>query len=101
MPDFEAVDRLILSLGKIGNLKSDGRPILGLDSRDLVEICLEVCEDALVIPAHIWTPYFAALGLIGDQIGGVPHDFSDFRQGSQFSSRVGLHVVVYNPLDFR
>ena len=61
MPNFEAVERLILSLGKIGNLKSDGRPILGLDSRDLVEICLEVCEDALVFPAHIWTPYFAAL----------------------------------------
>jgi DNA helicase-2/ATP-dependent DNA helicase PcrA len=62
MPDFEAVDRLILSLGKIGNLKSDGRPILGLDSRDLVEICLEASEDALIVPAHIWTPHFAALG---------------------------------------
>ncbi len=62
MPDFEAVERLNTRLGKIGNLKSDGRPILGLDSRDLVEICLDACEDVLFIPAHIWTPHFAVLG---------------------------------------
>ena len=62
MPDFESVDRLNVRLGAIGNLKSDGRPILGLDSRDLVEICLEACEDVLFIPAHIWTPHFAVLG---------------------------------------
>jgi PHP family Zn ribbon phosphoesterase len=49
-------------LGAIGNLKADGRPILGLDSRDLLEICLEVNEDVLFIPAHIWTPHFAVLG---------------------------------------
>jgi DNA helicase II / ATP-dependent DNA helicase PcrA len=62
MPDFDAVDRLNARLDEIGNLKSDGRPILGLDSRDLVEICLEACEGVLFIPAHIWTPHFAALG---------------------------------------
>jgi len=62
MPDFEAVERLNARLGDIGNLKSDGRPILGLDSRDLVEICLEAAEDVLFIPAHIWTPHFAVLG---------------------------------------
>lgn len=62
MPDFEAVGRLNGRLGDIGNLKSDGRPILGLDSRDLVEICLEAAEDVLFIPAHIWTPHFAVLG---------------------------------------
>ena len=62
MPGFEAVGRLIEYLGEIGNLKSDNRPILGLDSRDMVEICLEASENALVIPAHIWTPHFAALG---------------------------------------
>ncbi len=62
MPGFEAVERLNTRLSEIGNLKSDGRPILGLDSRDLVEICLEACEDALFIPAHIWTPHFAVLG---------------------------------------
>ena len=62
MPGFEAVERLNARLGDIGNLKSDGRPILGLDSRDLVEICMEAAGDALFIPAHIWTPHFAVLG---------------------------------------
>ncbi len=62
MSSFEAVERLNARLGDIGNLKSDGRPILGLDSRDLVEICVEAAEDVLFIPAHIWTPHFAVLG---------------------------------------
>ena len=62
MPNFDAAARLNARLGAIGNLKSDGRPILGLDSRDLVEICLEACDDVLFIPAHIWTPHFAVLG---------------------------------------
>ena len=62
MPNFDAAARLNARLGAIGNLKSDGRPILGLDSRDLVEICLEACDEVLFIPAHIWTPHFAVLG---------------------------------------
>jgi hypothetical protein len=41
VPDFDAVDRLAASLGRIGNIASDGRPILGLDSRDLLEIALQ------------------------------------------------------------
>ena len=62
MPSLESVARLNRRLGAIGNLQSDGRPILGLDSRDLLEICLEADENVLFIPAHIWTPHFAALG---------------------------------------
>lgn len=62
LPSLGAVSRFNRRLGAIGNLKSDGRPILGLDSRDLLEICLEVCPDVLFVPAHIWTPHFAALG---------------------------------------
>lgn len=62
MPDFASVERLNRRLGEIGNLKSDGRPILGLDSRDLVEIALEACPETLFIPAHIWTPHFAMFG---------------------------------------
>src|SRR5882724_6796534 len=61
-PDFATVDRISARLGKIGNIKSDGRPILGLDSRDLLEITLEGGPDAYLVPAHIWTPWFAALG---------------------------------------
>ena len=62
LPGFDAVDDLDRRLSAIGNLGSDGRPILGLDSRDLLEICLEVDPRVLFIPAHIWTPHFAVLG---------------------------------------
>ena len=61
-PDFDSTDRVISSLSKIGNLKSDGRPILGLDSRHLLEIVLESGPGSYLVPAHIWTPWFAALG---------------------------------------
>jgi DNA helicase-2/ATP-dependent DNA helicase PcrA len=62
MPDFESVKELNDRLSRIGNLRSDGRPILGLDSRDLLEIVLETSERAFFIPAHIWTPWFSLFG---------------------------------------
>ncbi len=62
LPDFDATDRLAARLAAIGNIASDGRPILGLDSRDLLEITLAVHPDAYLVPAHVWTPWFAALG---------------------------------------
>jgi len=62
LPDFEAVAEFNGQLSKIGNLKSDGRPILGLDSEKLLEIALKVSDRALFIPAHIWTPWFAMFG---------------------------------------
>ncbi|MCD4805247.1 MAG: UvrD-helicase domain-containing protein [Desulfobacterales bacterium] len=62
MPDLDSVYNLNLKLDKIGNIKSDGRPILGLDARDLLEIVLETSESALFIPAHIWTPWFSLFG---------------------------------------
>ncbi|HLJ72802.1 MAG TPA: UvrD-helicase domain-containing protein [Roseiarcus sp.] len=61
-PDFDSADRLASSLARIGNIASDGRPILGLDSRDLLEIALQSGPDSYLVPAHIWTPWFAALG---------------------------------------
>ena len=61
-PTFEAADRITASLAKIGNVASDGRPILGLDSRDLLEITLEAGPGCYLVPAHIWTPWFAVLG---------------------------------------
>ncbi len=60
--DFDAADRLAASLGRIGNIASDGRPILGLDSRDLLEVALASGPHSFLVPAHIWTPWFAALG---------------------------------------
>ncbi|MCF8120090.1 MAG: UvrD-helicase domain-containing protein [Deltaproteobacteria bacterium] len=62
MPDMESVLRLNRRLDRIGNIASDGRPILGLDSKDLLEITLEASEDAFFIPAHIWTPWFSLFG---------------------------------------
>jgi uncharacterized protein (TIGR00375 family) len=62
MPDFESVKELNDRLSRIGNLKSDGRPILGLDSRDLLEIVLETSDRSFFIPAHIWTPWFSLFG---------------------------------------
>ena len=62
LPDFAAAERLASRLDAIGNIRSDGRPILGLDSRDLLEIALEADPRTIFIPAHIWTPWFSALG---------------------------------------
>ncbi len=62
MPDFESMDGFSARLEKIGNIKSDGRPILGLDCRDLLEIALETSSDTFLIPAHVWTPWFSLLG---------------------------------------
>jgi len=61
-PDFDTVERIQAELETIGNIRSDGRPILGMDSRDLLEIILELNPRDHLIPAHIWTPWFALLG---------------------------------------
>ena len=62
LPSLEAADAMAQSLEKIGNIHSDGRPILGLDSHDLLEMMLDVCPEGILIPAHIWTPHFSVLG---------------------------------------
>ena len=62
LPSLEAAEKLSRRLELVGNLHSDGRPILGLSSHDLLEITLEVCPQAMCIPAHIWTPHFSLLG---------------------------------------
>ncbi|MFW8600562.1 endonuclease Q family protein [Desulfobacterota bacterium M19] len=62
LPDFAGVERLNRRLAAIGNLESDGRPILGLDSHDLLEILLEEAPNGFLVPAHIWTPWFSLFG---------------------------------------
>ncbi|MGH7491033.1 MAG: UvrD-helicase domain-containing protein, partial [bacterium] len=64
-PSFEAALKLQGRLEAIGNIRADGRPILGLDSRDLLEIVLETDPLSFLVPAHIWTPWFAVLGSKG------------------------------------
>jgi uncharacterized protein (TIGR00375 family) len=61
-PDFDAVRRINTTLATLGNIASDGRPILGLDSRDLLEILLEKAPQGFLVPAHIWTPWFSLFG---------------------------------------
>ncbi|HOU61774.1 MAG TPA: UvrD-helicase domain-containing protein [Rectinema sp.] len=62
LPDFKAAAAFQARLARIGNISSDGRPILGLDSRDLFALLLDADERSILIPAHIWTPWFSALG---------------------------------------
>lgn len=61
-PTLEDVERFSKKLAAIGNIESDGRPILGLDSRDLLEIVLETSERGVLVPAHIWTPWYSLFG---------------------------------------
>ncbi|MDP1539017.1 MAG: endonuclease Q family protein, partial [bacterium] len=61
-PSFEVVEKINAQLGWIGNLKSDGRPILGLDAKELAKIVLSASEDCLVVPAHLMTPWFSLFG---------------------------------------
>jgi uncharacterized protein (TIGR00375 family) len=61
-PSFEVVDRLNAVLGRFGSLMADGRPTLSLPSHKLVEYVMEVSADCMVIPAHVWTPWFSLYG---------------------------------------
>jgi uncharacterized protein (TIGR00375 family) len=62
VPTFEAAEKIQSKLSRFANISSDGRPILGLDSRELLEIALESSDQMFFVPAHIWTPWFSALG---------------------------------------
>jgi len=62
LPCLEAAAIFQARLERVGNIASDGRPILGLSSRDLFELLLEADERSILVPAHIWTPWFSALG---------------------------------------
>jgi len=61
-PSFEVVEKINAKLSEIGNLKADGRPILGLDAKELAKIVLDADKNCLVVPAHAWTPWFAIFG---------------------------------------
>ena len=61
-PDLETAAKINARLGLIGKLSSDGRPILGLDSRDLAKIIFDINPKAVIIPAHAWTPWFSLFG---------------------------------------
>lgn len=62
LPGLEDAERISAKLEQIGNIHSDGRPILGVDCHDLLEIILELSPQAVYVPAHIWTPHFSLFG---------------------------------------
>ena len=62
MPTFEAAEKMNAHLGWLGNLKADGRPILGLDAKELAKIVFNVSPEAVIVPAHAWTPHFSLFG---------------------------------------
>lgn len=62
VPGFSDAKKLSTTLAKIGNLNADGRPILGLDAKELLRIVLETSPDGMLIPAHAWTPHFSVFG---------------------------------------
>jgi uncharacterized protein (TIGR00375 family) len=61
-PDFQVVEEIQDRVGSIGNITSDGRPILGFPVKELVRIIMDVSPDCFVLPAHIWTPWFSLFG---------------------------------------
>lgn len=79
VPNLETAQNFRQKLDAIGNIKSDGRPILGLDSRSLLETVLESGEKSYIVPAHIWTPWFSVLGSKSgfDSIEECYEDLSD------------------------
>jgi uncharacterized protein (TIGR00375 family) len=62
LPGFPAAAAFQAKLERVGNIRGDGRPVLGIDSRELLSLLLEADERSLLVPAHIWTPWFSALG---------------------------------------
>lgn len=79
LPSLEDAELISKKLETIGNIHSDGRPILGIDCHDLLEIILELCPNAIYIPAHIWTPHFSLFGAFSG-FDSVEECFGDLSQ---------------------
>jgi uncharacterized protein (TIGR00375 family) len=62
-PSFEVVEAIRSKLGNLGKLSSDGRPIFTFTARELAKMILDISGDCLIIPAHIWTPWFSMFGM--------------------------------------
>ncbi len=63
VPSLNTAEKIIKKLSSLGcNLLSDGRPIIGLSSKELLQLILEIDENAFLIPCHVWTPWFSLYG---------------------------------------
>jgi DNA helicase-2/ATP-dependent DNA helicase PcrA len=87
-PDLDAVAEITRRLARVGNLAADGRPILGLDPRDLLEITLAGGPGCYLVPAHVWTPWFSALGSKSG-FDSIEECYADLA-GSIFAAETGL-----------
>lgn len=88
LPGLEDADRLAARLARFGNLEGDGRPILKLDSRSLLEIVRETVPEGFFVPAHIWTPWYGVLGE-GSGFGSLEDAYEDLA-GEIFAVETGL-----------
>ena len=61
-PSFKTTDKINEALARRGNLASDGRPILGVDAAEIARIVFDIDENCMVVPGHIWTPWFSLFG---------------------------------------
>ena len=98
LPTLEAARALNQKLAQVGNLASDGRPILGLDSRTLLRLVLDTHPEAFLVPAHIWTPWFSLFGSMSgfDSVEECYGDLSEhiFAMETGLSSDPGMNWTI-------
>ncbi|NOZ02357.1 MAG: UvrD-helicase domain-containing protein [Deltaproteobacteria bacterium] len=92
MPDMAAAARFNTALGRLGNVTSDGRPILGLDPLKIFRLARDAHPDAVVVPAHIWTPHFSLFGAKSG-FDAIEECFEDMA-GEIFALETGLSSDV-------
>lgn len=87
-PSLEIAAKINTKLSRIGDLKSDGRPILKLDSKELLKIILNISEDCFLTCCHAWTPWF---GIFGSKFGfdSIEECFENYSE-HVFSVETGL-----------
>ena len=62
VPSFDIADKINSTLSGYGNIAYDGRPIIGIDAKELAEILFGISKDICLVPGHIWTPWFSLFG---------------------------------------
>lgn len=61
-PSLKAARKINAVLGEMGNVVSDGRPIFGFSAEELIKVVLDASAGAMLVPAHVWTPWFSLFG---------------------------------------
>jgi uncharacterized protein (TIGR00375 family) len=87
-PSLEIAEKINVALSWQGNLKSDGRPILGISSIDLAKLVFNISGEAVIIPAHAWTPWFSIFGSMSG-FDSIEECFGDYAKNI-FAIETGL-----------